>query len=123
MPPEPSAVIQTDKRKLTGGLPSSDSGSESNSDSYSGSDSCLESPSESDVSFGKSSVLPLENNLSGSRKDQVDPKKTFPKELDTNLSLKENQIMKKKNISNTTLCNAKTEKEKQIENDPKRTSK
>ena len=31
--------------------------------------------------------------------------------------------MKKKNISNNTLCNAKTEKEKQIKNDPKRTSK
>ena len=61
--------------------------------------------------------------MSGSRKDQVDPKKAFPKELDTNLSLKKNQIMKKKNISNNTLCNAKTEKEKQIKNDPKRTSK
>ena len=123
MPPEPSAVIQTDRRKLTGGLPSSDSGSESNSDSYSGSDSWLESPSEPDVSLGKSSALPLENNLSGSQKDQIDPKKAFPKELDTNLSLKENQIIKKKNISNTSLSNAKTEKEKQIKNDPKRTSK
>lgn len=57
------------------------------------------------------------------QKDQIDPKKAFPKELDTNLSLKENQIIKKKNISNTSLSNAKTEKEKQIKNDPKRTSK
>ena len=83
----------------------------------------MESPSEPDVSLGKSSALPLENNLSGSQKDQIDRKKAFPKELDTNLSLKENQIIKKKNICNTSLSNAKTEKEKQIKNDPKRTSK
>ena len=36
--------------------------------------------------------------------------------------LKEKQITKKKDISNTPLNNAKSEKEKQIKNDQKRTS-
>ena len=64
----------------------------------------------------------MQHNLSESRKDQVTPKKTSLKEPDSNLPSKEKQITKEKNISNTPLSNAKSEKEKQIKNDQKRTS-
>ena len=88
--PEPSAVIylnggsqldtptlteETDKRTFSEEASGSDSGSEPDPNSLSGSDSRSESPSESDILSGKSSVLPSQNNLSESRKDQIAPKK------------------------------------------------
>ena len=88
--PEPSAMIhlsggsqldtptlteETDKGTFSEDF-GSDSVSESYSDSLSGSDSWSESPSGSDILSQKSSVLPLQNNLTESRKDQVAPKKT-----------------------------------------------
>ena len=52
----------------------------------------------------------------------VAPKKSSLTESDSNLPLKEKQITKKKNVSNTLLSNANSEKKKLIKNDRKRTS-
>ena len=78
--------------------------------------------SQSDVLLRKFSVLPSQNNLSESQKDQVAPKETSLKKSESNFSLKAKQIKKRKNISNTPLSNAKSEKEKLIKNHQKRTS-
>ena len=82
----------------------------------------LKFASQSGVPLRKSSVLPFQNNLSESQKDQVTPKKTSIKELESNFSLKERENKKEYNISNASLSNAKSEKEKLIKNNQKRTS-
>ena len=100
---------ETDKRTSSEEESGSDSGSESDSDLHSGSESRSESPSESDI------TLPCLRRRTCVRvKRIVAPKKT--KEPDSILPLKEKKIIKKKNISNTPLSNAKSEKEKQIKN-------
>ena len=103
---------ETDKRTSSEEESGSDSGSESDSDLHSGSESRSESPSESDI------TLPCLRRRTCVRvKRIVAPKKTALKEPDSNLPLKEKNIIKKKNVSNTPLSNAKSEKEKQIKND------
>ena len=103
---------ETDKRTSSEEESGSDSGSESDSDLHSGSESRSESPSESDI------PLPCLRKRTCVRVERiVAPKKTSLKEPDSNLPLKEKQIIKKKNISNTSLSNAKSEQEKQIKND------
>ena len=103
---------ETDKRTSSEEEPGSDFGSESDSDLHLGSESRSEAPSESDI------PLPCLRKRTCVRVERiVAPKKTSLKELDSNLPLKEKKIIKKKNISNTPLSNAKSGQEKQIKND------
>ena len=89
--PEPTAVIhliggyqldtpilmeETDKSTSYKEESGSDSGSESDLDLHSGSDSRSESLPEPDILSGKSCVLPSQNNLSESGKDLVAAKRT-----------------------------------------------